>query len=82
MKVEVVKKPCTYILHIQEPLDTMQKLMTVFGELKLFVNGFEMYRYRNGDAMVIVKCQVEEEGVKKLKEKIEKISNVKTVELH
>ncbi|HMU47864.1 MAG TPA: hypothetical protein PKC72_15945 [Chitinophagaceae bacterium] len=80
LSVEIVKKPYALVLHIEHPLDTVRRLVMYFEEIKLMVNTMEMYRYRNGDAMVILKCQVEEERLQNAFENIKKIAGVMTVE--
>ena len=80
LTAEVVKKSCSFVLQIEDPLETVGRLAILFINEKLLVAAFEMYRYRNGDAMLILKCQIENEKITKAKQMIEEVAGVMKLE--
>jgi hypothetical protein len=63
LTVEVINKPCAFILEIQNPVETLKKLAMFFQDRHILIDDLQMHRYRNGDAKLIIHCQVEKDRI-------------------
>jgi hypothetical protein len=59
LKVEVVQTSCVFVLQIEEPIDTLRRLTLFFQDNFVQLNDFNLHRYQDGTAMVIVNAVVE-----------------------
>ena len=76
LTVEVVKKPCAFVLHIQEPVETLKKLAMFFQDRHINIDNLNMHRYRNGDAMLIVHCQIEKDRIARTVQLLEQLPGI------
>lgn len=51
-------KACAFVLHTNDPFETMQRLGQFFKERRIPVETFNLYRYQNGQASVLFKCEL------------------------
>ncbi len=76
LSVEVVRKSCAFVLQIQEPIDTLKKLAMFFQDRHLQIDSLQMHRFKNGEAMLIVHCQIEKDRIMKIEELIEQLPGI------
>lgn len=81
LRVEVVKRPCAFVMHISEPVETLRKLALFFQDRRIVIDNLQMHRYRDGDANLVIHCQVEKDRVPRTLELLEKLSGVIEVEM-
>lgn len=58
LTLEVVRNPCVFILHIQEPAETLRRLAILFQERKITFDNLQLHTYRNGEASLIIHCHI------------------------
>ena len=80
LTVEVVKKPCAFVLHIEYPLDTLRKLSMFFDDRNIQVDILQMHRYRNGEATLIVHCQIEKNRITRTVQLMEELPGIMELE--
>lgn len=59
LKVKLVQTNCVFVLQIEDPTDTLRRLALLFQDNSMLLNDFNLHRYQDGTAMVIVNCVVE-----------------------
>ena len=59
---EVVKRPIAFVMHISEPVETLRKLALFFQDQKIMIDTMNVHRYRDGDASLVIHCQIEMTG--------------------
>ncbi len=80
LTVEVVRKPCVFIINTSVALDALRRLSLLFEESKVIVEKMQMNRFRNGDAMIIVHCLAESENIGELEKELHELPGVDNVE--
>ena len=68
LTVEVVRKPCAFILQIREPTDTLRRLAMFFEDRHIQIDTLQMHRlgpslYSGGEAMLIIHCHIEKDRI-------------------
>jgi len=63
LQVEVVHKSCAFVIHLENPLETLKKLSLFFVDRRMNIENLNMHRYANGEAMLIIHCQLEKDRV-------------------
>ncbi len=81
LKAEVVKRSCAFVMHILEPVETLRKLALFFQDRRIVIDNLQMHRYRDGDANLVIHCQVEKDRVPGTLELLEKLPGVMEVEM-
>jgi hypothetical protein len=69
-------KACAFVLHTKDPFETMQDLAKFFQNRKIPVQTLNLYRYQNGQASVLFKCDL---GADQVNRTVEGLENVKGV---
>lgn len=80
LTVEVVRKPCAFVLHIQSPAETLKKLAMFFQDRKITIDNLNLHRYPGGDATVIIHCQVEKDRITRTVQMLEQLPGVMELE--
>jgi len=76
LSVEFVKKNCVFILKIETPLRTMERLMDFFSERKIYVDSLQMQMIEGGEAKCMVYCLIEKDRIQHTKNSMEKMRGV------
>lgn len=58
LKVEISRRSCVFVLQIHTPTDTLRRLALFFLDMQMVINDFNLHRYQDGTAMVIVHCMI------------------------
>ena len=61
LSVEVIKRYCAFVLEIQEPVETLKKLMMFFLDRHIVIDSLQMHRHLSGNATLIIHCQIEKD---------------------
>ena len=80
LTVQVIKKSCAFVLHIQEPTETLRKLSMFFLDRNIIIDNLYMHRYRNGEAMVIIHCQIERDRITRTVQLLEELPGIVEME--
>jgi hypothetical protein len=59
LKLEIVQTSCVFVLQIDEPIETLPRLALFFKDNFVQLHDFNLHRYQDGTAMVIVNAVVE-----------------------
>lgn len=77
----IVHKSCAFTLHISDPGETLKKLAMFFQDRSIAIDNLQMHRYRNGEAMLIIHCQVERDRIPRTVQLLEQLPGVMELEL-
>lgn len=80
LTVEVVRKSCAFVMQIQAPGETLKILAMFFQERHIVIDTLNMHRYRNGDAMLIVHCQIEKDRIPRTVQLLEQLPGIMKLE--
>jgi glycine cleavage system regulatory protein len=80
LSIEVIRKPCAFVLHIQDPIETLKKLAMFFQERHILIDNMQMHRYKNGEAMLIVHCQIEKDRITRTVQLLEQLPGIMELE--
>lgn len=58
LTVEISNIDCAFTLQIENPTETLRKLSLFFQDQEIVVNHLQLHRFRNGEASVILHCQL------------------------
>ena len=81
LTVEVVKKACAFVLQIEEPGETLKKLALFFQDRHIVIDNLNLHRYRSGEAMLIIHCQLEKDRIHRTVDLLEKLPGVMELEI-
>ena len=81
LSVEFVKKYCVFILKIEEPLQTMERLMDFFAGRNIYVESLTMQRVEGGEAKLMVYCLVEKDRIAHVRTALEKMRGILELQL-
>lgn len=81
LKPVIIHKACAFTLHICEPVETLKKLAMFFQDRHIPIDNLQMHRYRNGEATVILHCQVEKDRIGRTVDLLEKLPGVIELEM-
>jgi len=76
LTIEVVKKSCAFVLQIQEPVETLKKLAMFFQDRHIQIDSLQMHRSQNGDAILIVHCQIEKDRISRTVQMLEQLPGI------
>lgn len=77
---EVVKRPCAFVLHISDPVETLRKLALFFQDRKIIIDTMNMHRYRDGDANLVIHCQIEKDRITRTVQMMEELPGIMKLE--
>lgn len=80
LRVEVIHRPCAFIIEISDVPETLKKLAMFFQDRHIVPDNLQLHRYRSGNAMVIIHCQLEKDRIHRTVELLEKLPGVLTLE--
>lgn len=80
LTVEVIKRPCALVLHIQKPMDTVRRLSMFFEERHIVVDTLNMHRYKNGEATLILHCHIEKDRISRTVQLLEQMPGIMELE--
>ena len=80
LTVEVAHRPCAFVLHIQDPAETLKDLAAFLQERKIVVSNLQLHRYRDGDGLVIIHCQLEKDRIWRTVQLMEQIDGISKIE--
>jgi len=80
LSAHVIKKSCAFILQISEPTETLRKLSIFFLDRNIIIDNLNMHRYRSGDAMLIIHCQIEKDRIPRTVQLLELLPGVMELE--
>jgi hypothetical protein len=78
---EVVKKACSFVIRIEMPMLAAKSILEFFVQRKILLETMQMHGAGNGEAILILYCQVERDRVKHIQNSLEKINGILSVEL-
>lgn len=81
LTTEFVKRPCAFVIKIEIPLQTLQRIMQFLLERKIMVENMQMHTLGGGDALLTVHGQIEKDKVRHAQQMLEKIEGVLAVEI-
>jgi len=80
LTVQVIKKSCAFVLHIQEPTETLRKITMFFLDRNIIIDNLNMHRYQNGEATVIIHCQIERDRISRTAQMLEELPGIVELE--
>lgn len=80
LTVEVVNKSCAFVLEIHDPVETLKKLAMFFQDRHIAIDNLQMHRYRDGDAKLIIHCQVEKDRIYRTVQLLEQVPGILKLE--
>jgi len=80
LPTEIDKKPCAFVLQIHNPTETLNVLAKFFQDRKIPVDNLNLHRYRNGEASVIIHCQIEKDRISRTGQLLEQLPGVMQLE--
>lgn len=81
LTAEVIKKSCAFVLQISDPGDTLRRLAMFFQDRHIVIDNLSMHRFRSGEAMLIIHCQVERDRVGRTVQLLEEMSGIIELEM-
>lgn len=80
LTAEVVKRPCAFVMHITDPNETLRKLALFFQDRKIMIENMNMHRYRDGDANLVIHCQIEKDRITRTVQLLEELPGIMKLE--
>jgi acetolactate synthase small subunit len=74
--VEFVKRHCFLALKIEEPLQTLQRLMDFFADRKINIESLHMHSMEGGEAKIHIYCLIEKDRINHNRQAMEKMRGV------
>jgi acetolactate synthase small subunit len=81
LSVEFVKRHCFLVLKVEEPLQTMQRLMDLFATRKIIVESLYMHPIEGGEAKIQIYCLIEKDRIQYNRQSMEKIRGILEVQI-
>jgi len=75
------KKNCAFIIRIEFPLETLERITQLLSARKIVVESLQMQNVNSGEATLILHCLVERDRTKHFRRILEKIQGIITVAL-
>jgi hypothetical protein len=63
LKIEIARTCCVFVLQIETPTDTLRRLALLFQDHQVVLNDFNLHRYQEGTAIVIVHAMIEKRRI-------------------
>lgn len=76
LSFEVVRRSCAFVMEVDEPEETMKKLMQFFIDRHIVIDSLQMHRYGSGNASVIIHCRIEKDRVARTVQLMEQLPGV------
>lgn len=80
LPAEVIHQSCVFVLEIQDPAETLKKLAVFFQDRHIAIENLQMHRYRNGDAKLIIHCQIEKDRIYRTVKLLEQLPGILKLE--
>jgi hypothetical protein len=80
LTVELIKKACAFTLEIEDPGETLKKQAMFFQDRHIIIDNLQMHRFRNGDAMLIIHCQIEKDRIYRTVQLLEQLPGILKLE--
>lgn len=80
LSIQVNKKSCVFVLHISDPSETLRKIAMFFKDRNIIIDNLSMHRYQNGEANVIIHCQVEKDRIFRTVQMMEELPGIMELE--
>ena len=81
LTLNYVKKACAFIVRIEFPLLTLERIIQLLSERKILVESLQMHDACGGEAILILHCLVERDRIKHFQHILEKVQGTIRVEL-
>ena len=81
LTAEVIKKHCAFVMHLNEPSDTLRSLALFFKDRKIEIETLHMHRYENGEAQLIIHCNIEKDRITRTVQLLEELPGVMELEM-
>jgi acetolactate synthase small subunit len=81
MTVELINKPCAFVIRMEMPLVTLQRIIELLYDRKIKMETMQVHSLDTGDAILIMHCQVERDRIKHTQQCLEKMKGVLQLEL-
>jgi acetolactate synthase regulatory subunit len=81
LPAEFVKRLCAFVLRIEMPLQTLERIIQLLTLRKIHVEIMQMNSVTGGEAILILHCQVEKDRIRHTQCLLEKLEGIATVEL-
>ena len=76
LSIEVLQRPCAFVLHIIDPGETLRRLSLFFQDRHLVIEQLVLHRYPSGDAQVIFHCLLERDRISRTVQLLEGLPGV------
>jgi acetolactate synthase small subunit len=76
LSVQFVKRHCFLVLKVEEPLDTMQRLMDFFASRKINIDSLYMHATEGGEALIQIYCLIEKDRIHYNRRSLEKMRGI------
>jgi hypothetical protein len=76
LSVEFVKHHCAFVMKMEEPLQTIERLMDFFTARRIYVESLHMQMVEGGEATLFVYCLVEKDRIAHTMHALEKMRGV------
>ena len=80
LSIEISKKSCAFVLHIKDPNNTLRTLSMFFLDRKIAIDNLNLHRYPNGEATIIIHCQIEKDRIGRTIELMENLPGIVELE--
>lgn len=80
LSVEIIKRSCAFVMNVQEPEETLKKLMLFFIDRHIAIDSLQLHRYDGGNAKVIIHCLIEKDRVTRTVQLMEQLAGVLRME--
>jgi hypothetical protein len=81
LKVEHLQTSCVFVLQIEDPTDTLRRLALFFQDNSVVLHDFNLHRYQDGTAMVIVHCLIDKQLLSVATEQLSLLPGILKVDL-
>lgn len=81
LRAEVVKRSIALVMHISDPVETLRRLALFFQERNIMIDSMNLHRYRDGQANLVIHCQIEKDRITRTIELLEKMAGIIELEM-
>jgi hypothetical protein len=81
LSVEFAKRNCAFVLKIETPLATMERLMDFFNARRIYVESLHMQTIEGGEATLFVYSLIEKDRIAHTRHALEKMRGVIELQL-
>lgn len=81
LHAEFIKRNCAFIIKMDEPLQTIERLMDFFSTRKIFVDSLQMQMVEGGEAKLSVYCLIEKDRITHIRHALEKMRGILELQL-